>query len=142
VRSARWLKYVPFGQFNDERNEEPFVCEPEKTEAGAGYLAGPTGVELPLVVDGAPNLIVSPAVAAQPYRLVMIGEESSLCEVLLPIAEEIGAELLLPTGEASDVMTYNMAARAAEDAARPKLSISPTLILPVGRCQSASVPSY
>lgn len=104
-------------------------------------LAGPTGVELPLVVDGAPNLIVSPAVAAQPYRLVMIGEKSSLCEVLLPIAEEIGTELLLPTGEASDVMIYNMAAGAAEDAARPKLSISPTLILPVGRCQSAAVPS-
>ena len=41
VRSARWLKYVPFGQFNDVRNEEPFVYEPEKTEAGAGYPGRP-----------------------------------------------------------------------------------------------------
>jgi hypothetical protein len=35
--------------------------------------------------------------------------------MLLKIAQEVGAELLLPTGEASDVMIYNMAARAVED---------------------------
>jgi hypothetical protein len=35
--------------------------------------------------------------------------------VLRPIAEEIGAEMLLPTGESSDTMIYGMAARAAED---------------------------
>jgi hypothetical protein len=45
----------------------------------------------------------------------MIGEKSSLRDVLLPIAQEVGADLLLPTGEASDVMIYNMAKRAAQD---------------------------
>jgi hypothetical protein len=51
----------------------------------------------------------------QPYRIVMIGEKSSLTEVLAPIAEEVEGELLLPTGEATDTMIAEMAARAAAD---------------------------
>src|SRR4029077_5666449 len=109
------LKYVPFNQFNDERNEEPFVYVPVNPAAGEGCLACPPGIELPLVFDGAPTVNASPATTAQPYRLVMFGEKSSLRDVLLPIAQEVGTELLLPTGEASDVMIYNMAARATED---------------------------
>ena len=115
VRTARWLKYVPFDQFNDERNEEPFVYVPAGNVPGEGYLTLPAGIELPLVFDGAPRVIASRATTAQPYRLVMFGEKSSLRDVLLPIAQDVGTELLLPTGETSDVMIYNMAARAAED---------------------------
>jgi hypothetical protein len=51
----------------------------------------------------------------QPYRVVLIGEKTSLSEVLHPIAREIGAELLLPTGDASDTMLAAMAGRAADD---------------------------
>jgi hypothetical protein len=45
----------------------------------------------------------------------MIGEKSSLRDVLLPIAQAFGTELLLPTGEPSTTMIYNAAARAAAD---------------------------
>ena len=54
-------------------------------------------------------------VARQPYRIILIGEKSSLGEVLEPIARQVKGELLLPTGEMSDTMIAEMAARAAAD---------------------------
>jgi hypothetical protein len=63
VRSARWLKYVPFGQFRDERNEEPFVYLPAKPGAGAGYLDGPA---LPLGVDRREKLVARHAAEDRP----------------------------------------------------------------------------
>ena len=57
--------------------------------------------------------------ARQPYRVVLIGEKTSLSEPLHPIAREIGAELLLPTGDASDTMFAAMAGRA--DDGRPAI---------------------
>ncbi len=52
--------------------------------------------------------------AAQPYRIVLFGEKSSLREDLEPIAREVGGELLLPTGEISDTLIAGIAARAAD----------------------------
>jgi hypothetical protein len=50
----------------------------------------------------------------------LIGEKISLRPVLLPIAKEVGGELLLPTGETSDTMIAELAARCAID---PRLSV-------------------
>jgi hypothetical protein len=54
-------------------------------------------------------------VGAQLNRIILIGEKSSLAEVLEPIAQRVKGELLLPTGEISDTMIAEMAARAAAD---------------------------
>jgi hypothetical protein len=51
----------------------------------------------------------------QPNRLVLIGEKMSLASVLRPIAQEVGGEMLLPTGEPSDTMIAELAERAARD---------------------------
>jgi hypothetical protein len=51
----------------------------------------------------------------QPYRVILIGEKSSLKDELLPLVEEIGAELILPSGELSDTLIYDFVCRAAED---------------------------
>jgi hypothetical protein len=51
----------------------------------------------------------------QPYRIILIGEKTSLRDVLRPIAEMVGGELVLPTGEASDTMIAGIAARASTD---------------------------
>ena len=40
----------------------------------------------------------------QPYRFVLIGEKTSLAEVLEPIARRFEATLALPAGEISDTM--------------------------------------
>jgi hypothetical protein len=62
-----------------------------------------------------PHLSVLPPFGAQPYRIVFIGEKSSLADVLRPIAEMVNGELLLPTGESTDSMIAEMAERAAAD---------------------------
>ena len=51
----------------------------------------------------------------QPYRVVMIGEKSSLADVLGPIAQGHEADLYLPTGEMSDTLVYRIARTAAKD---------------------------
>ena len=54
----------------------------------------------------------------QPCRLALVGEKSSLAEVLSPLADRYDADLFLPTGEISDTQIYLMA-RAAEGDSRP-----------------------
>ena len=51
----------------------------------------------------------------QPYRLAIFGEKSSLEPVLGPIAEEYGADLVLPTGEISDTIIHQVAALTVAD---------------------------
>ena len=51
---------------------------------------------------------------AQPYKLVLIGEKSSLEPVLGPLAGH-QADLYLPTGEPSDTMLHQMAKTGAAD---------------------------
>jgi hypothetical protein len=45
----------------------------------------------------------------------MVGEKSSLDEVLAPIADTYGCDLYLPTGDISDTMVYQMARIGADD---------------------------
>jgi hypothetical protein len=51
----------------------------------------------------------------QRYRIVFFGEKSSLSEILRPIAEQIGAEMSLCTGEASITRVEEIARRASID---------------------------
>jgi hypothetical protein len=113
AQAARWLGYVQFDRIADQRNEAPqiFVPEAPATRAwlGSGEIYWPELDEL------LPRINCSGFAARQPYRIALIGEKSSLKEVLLPIAEHVGGELLLPTGEASDTMIFGLGARAAAD---------------------------
>ena len=74
----------------------------------------------------------------QPYRLVLIGEKTSLRDILLPIAETVGGELLLPTGEASDTMIAELAARCVADG-RPAVALYFSDFDPGGRQMADSV---
>lgn len=123
AKAARWLGYIPFDQIVDQRNAEPEVRifqEPRPRP----YISVGVEVDIPAVDD------IEPYVGAyymegdkprggfggaQPYRLVVIGEKSSLADVLGPVAASHKADLYLPTGEPSDTMLYRMAADAAMD---------------------------
>ena len=74
----------------------------------------------------------------QPYRLVLIGEKSSLGRVLTPLAAGYQADLYLPTGEISDTLMYQMARAAPRTAARWWCCTSPTATRPGGRWPSRS----
>jgi len=116
-KAARWLGYVPFERIRDERNAAPDIYVPDARALGTPYVSAhvysdgdepPEQPALSLVFSGfhPPD---------QPYRVALIAEKSSVGDVLRPLAQEIGAELILPTGEITDTLIYEMAARADED---------------------------
>lgn len=113
AQAARWLGYVPFSRIVDQRNGLPQIFVPTQ-EQPQGWLNRNEiyGWDLDQLL---PAVHYSGFLARQPNRIIFIGEKSSLKEVLLPIAQAIAGELLLPTGEASDTMIAEMAARAAAD---------------------------
>jgi hypothetical protein len=116
AKAARWLGYVPFDRIRDERNEPPQLFLPREPPApGSGYFE--CGEEVIIPASGAVlhRLSVTDPRGKQPYRIILIGEKSSLRDVLEPIAQLVNGELLLPTGEATDTMIAELAARAAED---------------------------
>lgn len=129
AKAARWLGYVDFERIVDERNAEPeiyclgsFFTSKPHTSLSQGFGIYPTRLEDIALDDLVPSLnlamprpICSSSAPPQPYRLVFIGEKVSLRPILLPIAERVRGELILPTGELSDTLLYNMAERAAQD---------------------------
>jgi hypothetical protein len=114
AKCARWLGYVPFDAIVDQRNEAPVIklwtpADPKPT------VSVDFEVAIPDIDDLTPRIGVKGFIGDQPYRLVLIGEKSSLRPVLEPIAYRYQADLYLPTGEISDTQLYAMARRAAAD---------------------------
>jgi hypothetical protein len=113
-KAARWLRYIPFDQIVDQRNAAPerqVFSRPDPTP----YLSVGVHVEIPDVDDINPEIGVRDFTARQPYRIVMVGEKSSLADVLDPLARQYHTDLYLPTGEISDTLLYTMARDGAED---------------------------
>lgn len=112
TKAARWLGYIPFNQIADQRNAEPVIRKFEYPDP-YGYLSTEIVASIPRHV--APVLDTWDFRGVQPYKLVLVGEKSSLEPVLGPVAEDFEADLYLPAGEMSDAMAYRMAATAIED---------------------------
>jgi hypothetical protein len=122
-KAARWLGYIPFDQIVDQRNSAPEVriFAPPTTRA---FVSTEVSVEIPDADQIEPYVRAYHSAGgqtfggfgvAQPYKLVMIGEKSSLEDVLGPIARNYKADLYLPTGECSDTLIHQMARVGAED---------------------------
>ncbi|MGZ4563079.1 MAG: hypothetical protein ACXVX6_05780, partial [Mycobacterium sp.] len=114
AKAARWLQYVPFEAIVDQRNDEPVIRHLEPAGPRA-FVTVDMDVVIPDVEDLTPRIGLRGFSPAQPYRLVLVGEKSSLRPVLGPVAERYGADLYLPTGEISDTQIYMMARDGAED---------------------------
>jgi hypothetical protein len=112
AKAARFLGYIPFGQITDQRNTPPVIREFEWPDPGA-YLSTDLDIEIPDDIE--PVLHTRDFHGVQPYKLVLIGEKSSLEPVLAPIASAREADLYLPTGEPSDTMLHQMARTGAAD---------------------------
>jgi hypothetical protein len=113
-KAARWLRYLPFDQIVDQRNTAP-VVRIFRPPTPYSYLTVGLTVHLPAVEEITPAAAVEGFVGAQPYKLVLFGEKSSLADVLGPIASDHQADLYLPAGEISDTLLYQMATIGAED---------------------------
>ena len=117
AKAARFLGYLPFDQITDQRNAEPVIRVRESGQIEA-YLTTELNVSIPEAWELQPQIDVEGFEGRQPYRLALVGEKSSLADILGPLADRYDADLFLPTGEISDTQIYLMA-RAAEDDGRP-----------------------
>jgi hypothetical protein len=114
-KAARWLGLIPFERIIDERNAPPEIFVPGVIPIATGVDPG-VECEIPLTADDAlPGLRLTGFQGRQTHRVIFYGEKSSLSMVLRPIAGEIGAEMILVTGESSDSHIAGMAKRASED---------------------------
>jgi hypothetical protein len=111
---ARWLGYIPFDQIIDQRNSEPVVRIFQEPVPDP-YINVGIDVEIPDADDIIPKLGVDDFTGVQPYKLVIVGEKSSLDDVLGPIANNFAADLYLMTGDISSTRTYQMAKIGAAD---------------------------
>jgi hypothetical protein len=114
AKAARWLGYVHPKRIVDERNAPPELYLPPyynvKPERGSGEQ-----IVIPSLEKALPGFTSLQWPVVQPYRIILLGEKISLRPILLPIAQMVGGELLLPTGEISDTLIYELAARCALD---------------------------
>ena len=77
-----------------------------------------TGVIIPTIEDITPAAGVEDFRGEQPYHLVLVGEKSSLADVLDPVAEQYRADLYCMTGELSDTRIWEMACDGDRDGRR------------------------
>lgn len=117
AKCARWLGYIPFDRIVDQRNDEPEVQLWTPPRRPFSYISngGPIELKLPDVSQFRLSAWLSGFTASQPYRLVLVGEKSSLHPVLSQVAARYQCDLYLPTGEISDTRAYQMARNATED---------------------------
>jgi hypothetical protein len=138
VAYARWLKHIEFDRITDNRNEEPIIHrsrtprEPTRRNLSACVWTPPIAFDWGGVRLTGPEGRLAGFDREQPFALVILGEKSSLEDVLLPIAQRYGADLYLPTGEISSTLVHQMAKDGAADG-RPLVVITATDFDPVGR---------
>lgn len=136
AKNARWLGYVEFERIVDERNAPPELFIPEREITEWNILIG-NRMKVPSLDALLPEFGATVA-AVQPYRIVFIGEKVSLKPFLLPSAQRVGGELLLPSGEISDTQIAGLAARCGADD-RPAVVLYLSDFDPSGRQMPVSV---
>ena len=115
VNHARWLGHIDFDAITDERNAGPELYLPP--DYGRCGIEVEHDAERLTYFSRMPTLDVfcQAPHASQAFRLVIVGEKSSLRNVLRPICRKYEAELILPTGELSTTLLYGIVKRAAAD---------------------------
>ncbi|HYK36873.1 hypothetical protein [Alloacidobacterium sp.] len=130
---ARHLGLIPFDRIVDERAAPPDFYDRDDRHSDVDASDDPIDREL-IVSDGieplgvpelnclVPTLSMAvPKLPRQPFRICLIGEKTSLGEVLRPIAREVRGEMVLGTGEVSEAAVFGICRRAAADKRRLRL---------------------
>jgi hypothetical protein len=113
--AARWLGLVPFNRISDERNAEAVIYVPSATPVLTRVIAGADCTFPDTVAAAVPSFALDGFHGRQSHRIIFYGEKTSLAEVLDPIARQIGAELVLVTGESSHTRLEESIERANKD---------------------------
>jgi hypothetical protein len=137
AKAARWLDLVPFERIIDARNPRPVLYVPGPFTPATSVNPG-EACEIPLAAAALPRFSLDGFHGRQTHRIILYGEKSSLAEILDPIAREIGAELILTTGESSDTYIAGAAKRISADG-RPAAVLYFSDFDPSGRQMPISV---
>ena len=113
--AARWLGLIPFKSIIDERNAQSEIYVPPATTAEASISSG-TEVEIAAQLGEAlPKFTLTGFTGRQTHPIIFYGEKFSLAEILRPIAEQIGAEMIIVVGESSNTRIEEAAERLVAD---------------------------
>jgi hypothetical protein len=114
MKSARWLGYIPWDVVKDKHSDAPTIYKFTEPDPWP-YLSVGLDITVPSVDEIQVSAGLEGFEGVQPYKIIMIGEKSSLRDILLPIAWQYGADLYLPTGNISDTFVHQIAKNAHED---------------------------
>ena len=113
AKCARFLGYLPWDALRDARNAPPQVFTP--------YFSKPywnisvEGVYVSLPENLLPKMKLHGDLYRQPWRQVIIAEKQGVSDLLKPIAQSYQASLVLPGGELSDQILYEVLEEADRD---------------------------
>jgi hypothetical protein len=116
-KDARSLDLVPAEYFVDRRNAKPLICLPtESSDCSLQILGREPYAELHIAdsapMPGLPRLRLTPPVILQPYHVEIWCEKSTINDILEPIAQEFGVNLITGIGELSQTACVNVVERA------------------------------
>jgi hypothetical protein len=126
---ARWLGYLPFDEITDEKNDDGIwrIRREPQPSTGVAYntefaVPDADALQPTATLDGFISVSIEEPpyrvpVTRQPYRIAMMGEKTSLRDVLGPISSEKDTDLVLFSGTASNTRIYEMAMKAATELA-------------------------
>jgi hypothetical protein len=115
ANDARWVGLIPFKGIIDERNAAAEIYVPELDTIATSVNSG-AEANLPAAIEAAlPSFDLHGFRGRQTHRIIFYGEKSSLIEVLRPIAERIGAEMIIVIGESSNTRIEEAAERLVAD---------------------------
>ena len=113
VKAARYLGYLPWDALRDARNAPPQVFRHHFTAPAWRLHVAEVEVYLPDELE--PRFQIYGDLYRQPWQQIIIAEKQGVAEVLRPLAQKYQACLVLPAGELSDQMMFNLLAEAADD---------------------------
>lgn len=110
-KMARYLELIDPGAFVDRRNPDPHIFKPQQAEAPSLWLGGDTeGVTFPEFPQ-LPGYGIEGYTGTQPYHLEIWCEKSTMNDVLLPLCEQYGVNLVTGVGEMSITACLQLAGR-------------------------------
>lgn len=113
IKAARFLGYLPWGALRDARNAPPTVFEPDFRKPEWRLAVGEVEVWLPETLE--PRFRITGHLYRQPFRQILIAEKAGVGDILLTIARRYQASLVLPGGELSDQLLYDVMRDASAD---------------------------
>jgi len=110
-KSARWLGYVPFTEFDDERTPDPFIFH-DSGYKGAGFGYENIDPHLSVSAELPDCVACNSHIDGRVYLVEVWTEKSSAMKVLRPVCQSLGANLIYVTGQMSITACLELAERA------------------------------